>query len=91
MNKKYEVHFFYQTDLDPSVVYVSPSPAYQGYFAVSILYVSKKGDSQLTSCIGKTFSLEQNLFKQEEDALKWAKQWLSDKSGSSVTLSEISD
>ena len=90
MTRKFEVQFSSHTDLAPSFVYVSPSPAYSGHFAVGILHVtSKSGDFQSSSSIARTLDFEQNLCKTEADAIKWANNWLSTKSSGNVTLNEV--
>lgn len=90
MTRKFEVQFSSPTDFAPSIVYVSPSPAYTDHFAVGILYVNNiSGDFQSPAGIAKTFGFEQNLCKTEQDALTWAKGWLAKKSDTRTTLNEI--
>ena len=92
MTRKFEVQFPSHTDLAPSFVYVSPSPASQGQFAVGVLYVSNRfGNFQSPAGIARSFGFEQSLCKTEADAIQWAKGWLSNKSGSDVTLNEVTD
>jgi len=92
VTRKFEVQFSSHTDLAPSFVYVSPSPAYQGHFAAGILYVtSKSGNFQSPAGIARTFGFEQNLCKTEAEAIQWANDWLSNKSGGSATLNEVTD
>ena len=92
MNLKFEVEFSSHTNLAPSFVYVSHSPAYHEHFAVGILYVTNRsGDFQSPAGIARTFGFEQNLCKTESEAIQWANSWLADRSGTSVTLNEVMD
>jgi hypothetical protein len=92
VTRKFEVQFLSQTGLAPSFVYVSPSPAYPGYFAAGILYVSSKsGNFQSPTGIARTFSLEQNLLKTQAEAIQGATDWLSDESRGGVTLNEVNE
>ena len=92
MARKFEVQFSSYTDLAPSFVYVSPSPVCQGHFAAGILYITNKsGNFQSPAGIARTFGLEQNLCKTEAEAIQWANDWLSNKSGGSATLNEVTD
>ncbi len=92
MTRKFEVQFSLHTDLAPSFVYVSASPAYRGHFAVGVLYVtSKSGNFESPAGIARTFGFEQNLCKTEAEAIQWANGWLSNRSGGGVTLNEVTD
>ena len=91
MTKKFEAKFDSPTPLSPSFVYVSPSAAYEGMFAVGILYTeSSSGSFQSASGIVKNFDFKQNLFRTEDDATAWAMTWLAENFKCSVTLKEVS-
>ena len=90
MTKKFEVTFSAPTSLSPSFVYISPSEIYQGYYSVGILHpVSSSGTFQSAAGIAKTFDLKQHLTPNVKDALSWATDWLSKKSGVNASLSEV--
>jgi len=90
MTKKFEVTFSAATSLSPSIVYISPSEGYQGHFSVGILHqIGTSGTFQSAAGIAKTFDLKQNLTSSEEDALNWATDWLTQKSGCGASLSEV--
>ncbi|WP_333879016.1 hypothetical protein [Methylobacter sp.] len=90
MTKKFEVSFSSTTALSPSIVYVSPSEGYSGHFAVGILHpINSSGTFQSSAGIAKTFDLKQNLTSSEEEAINWATNWLSQKSGCSASLREV--
>jgi hypothetical protein len=90
MTKKFEAHFTSQKSISPSFVYVSPSDAYNGMFAVGILYISSSSGSWDSSTgIVKNFDFKQNLLKSEEEAILWAKNWLANTFNCSVTLNEV--
>lgn len=91
MTKKFEANFNSQKSISPSFVYVSPSDAYNGMFAVGILYISSSsGGRDSSTDIVKNFDFKQNLLKSEKEAILWAKNWLEDTFKSSVTLDESS-
>ena len=89
MAKKFEVSFFPSTTLSPSVVYVSSSDGYPNHFLVGILYqASSTGTFNSADGIVRNFDFNQNLFGSEQEAINWAKTWLAEKSGCTVSLKE---
>lgn len=71
VTRKFEVKFSAHTDLAPSFVYVFPSQAYRGHFAVAILYrTSMSGGFKSLIGIARTFGFEQNLCKKEFEAIQ---------------------
>lgn len=92
MTRKFDVTFSAPTKLSPSYVYVSPSDAYPGKFAVGVLHpISSAGSFQSSAGITRTFDLRQNLVNSEADAITWASQWLHQQSGCSASLNEVTE
>lgn len=90
MAQKYDVTFSSPTKLSPSYVYVSPSEAYPGRFSAGILYpISVFGEFQSPAGLTKVFDLEQHLVGSEEQALQWARQWLSERSATNASLVKV--
>lgn len=90
MTRKFEVSFSSATFLSPSIVYISPSQSHPNHFSVGILHqVSSTGTFDSATGIIKNFDFKQNLTGTEQDALDWATTWLSQKSGFTVALNEV--
>jgi hypothetical protein len=90
MTRKFEVTFTKATSLKPSMVYVSADARYPGHFNASVLHcAAKSGAWQQGSVRLNEFDLKQNLLPTEQEAIDWAKQWLTIESGADVSLKEL--
>ena len=90
MTRRFEAYFSSTTNLSPCFVYISPCETDSNEFSVGILYqASSAGTFESDTGILKNFDFKQETTKSEKDALNWATSWLTQKSGCTASLNEV--
>ncbi|WP_429099189.1 hypothetical protein [Aeromonas veronii] len=90
MTKRFDAYFSGNQSISPSRVFVSPCTNNAPGYIAGILYPKRKAGTFATfNEVSLEFDLEQKNFNSEQDAIEWAKNWLTQKAGCDVTLRQI--
>ncbi|MEL1215029.1 hypothetical protein [Aeromonas caviae] len=90
MTKIFEASFSGNSTISFSRVFISPCTDNSSGYIAGILYPRyKTGSFSSNNDVSLSIDLEQKHFNSEQDAIEWAKNWLTQKAGCNITLNQI--